>query len=226
MLTYARMHSLGALRPGRIELIATNRRKIQRYRKVLEKANDAFSQGAKRVTLRRFRSVMIYFDSRRSFNPDLRSLMRRKRRSSGGRNFTGHQMSRATVKSSFRHAFTHPPLQHVRILYKCRCRRWDDLAAAPVTTSLAAASHEKAGLGPSSRRAAVAITPPTATRLEDGIVLDRKIRTRTSARDILKGLPVLRFSSERSCNIYNPSIVPRLSKPSKRELISRRVFSS
>lgn len=75
---------------------------------VPEKAKKAFL-GNRRVTLRRFRSIVIYSDSRRSFNPDLRSLMRRKRRSSEDHNFSGHQMSRATVKSSFRRAFTHPP---------------------------------------------------------------------------------------------------------------------
>lgn len=124
---------------------------------VPEKAKKAFL-GNRWATLRRFRSIVIYFDSRRSFNPDLRSLMRRKRRSSESRNFSGHQMSRATVKSSFRRAFTHPsPSTPAISTAAARARIRASLRAARllqmqmrkvgswlrrVTTSLTAASHE------------------------------------------------------------------------------------
>lgn len=67
-----------------------------------------------------------------------------------------------------------------------------------VTTSLTAASHEDGALlNGLLRRGNNA--PQTATwGLEDGIVPDRKIRTHTSRRDILKELLELHFSCERS----------------------------
>lgn len=164
-----------------------------------------------RVTLRRIRSYVIYFDSRRSFNPDLRSLMKRKRRSSGDRNFSGHQMSRATVKSSFHHAFTHPPPQHVRIyiylratrlLYECRCWRWDRRCTRNDVVN-GGEPRRRALLNGLLCRGNNALNCDLGW-LEDGIVPDWKIRTHTSHRDILKELLELHFSCERSvANIYN-----------------------
>lgn len=72
-----------------------------------------------------------------------------------------------------------------------------------VTTSLTAASHEDGTLlNGLLRRGNNASN--CDSELEDGIVSDRKIRTHTSRRDILKELLELHFSCERSvANIYN-----------------------
>lgn len=72
-----------------------------------------------------------------------------------------------------------------------------------ITTSLTAASHEDGALlNGLLRRGNNASNCDLG--LEDGIVPDRKIRTHTSRRDILKELLELHFSCKRSvANIYN-----------------------
>lgn len=153
---------------------------------------------------------MIYFDWRRSFNLDLLSLMKRKRRSSGDRNFQWSPDVSGIVKSSFCHAFTHPPPQHVRIcIFTRRPLSYTNVDAegetvvVRVTTSLTAASHEDGALlNVLLRRGNNALNCDLG--LEDGIVAERKIRTHTSHHDILKELLELHFSCERSvANIYN-----------------------
>lgn len=118
--------------------------------------------------------------------------------------------SRATVKSSFRRAFTHPsPQQHVRIRASMRLlwmqtpKDVEPRGYRDVTTSLTAASRED---GPFLTGSFVAAITP---RNCDGVrrwhfVPDRKIRTRTSTSRCIERIVGATFLTIRR-NISNLS---------------------
>lgn len=103
------------------------------------------------------------------------------------------------------------------------------IAVVRVTTSLTLANREDGSFLTGPRRLDAAITPRNrdSTLLEDVVVVDRKIRTRTSSRDISNAgrgesgnwcISALRTI----CNIYNaPRLCATLEADRTREPISR-----